>query len=187
MGSSVSVKVDVRIISATSRNLEEDSHSGRFRGDLYFRLNVFSIQLPPLRERIEDIPLLAEHFIASHAAAMERPSMRIAPAAMRRLVAYHWPGNIREMENVIERGMILSESGVIDEACLPAALRGDAGSGAPSAPEENLSIKRAEEAMERDLIRKALAKTGGNRTQAAKILEISHRSLLYKLKEFGIE
>ena len=187
VGASVSHRVNVRVISATSRNLEEDSRSGRFRGDLYFRLNVFCIQLPPLRERIEDIPLLAEHFIASHAAAMERSPVRISPAAMRRLVAYDWPGNIRELENVIERGIILCESGIINETCLPAALRSDAGGCVTAAPEENLSIKKAENAIERDLIRKALEKTGGNRTQAAKILEISHRSLLYKLKEFGIE
>jgi two-component system response regulator AtoC len=187
VGASVSLKVDVRVISATSRNLEEDVRAGRFRGDLYFRLNVFCIQLPPLRERIEDIPLLAGHFMAMHAAAMQHPPVRIAPTAMRRLVAHDWPGNIRELENAIERGMIMCESGVIEETCLPAALRGAAAAAAPADAGENLSIKRAEEALERDLIGKALAKTGGNRTQAAKILEISHRSLLYKLKEFGIE
>jgi len=187
VGATVSRKIDVRVLSATSRNLEEDSRSGRFRGDLYFRLNVFCIQLPPLRERVDDIPLLAEHFISSYSAAMERPPARIAPAAMRSLMAYAWPGNIRELENAIERGLILSEGGVIEETCLPATVCGEGGGGVTTAPDENLSIKKAEEAMERDLIRKALAKTGGNRTQAAKILEISHRSLLYKLKEFGIE
>lgn len=187
LGAASSRKVNVRVVSATSRDLEADAREGRFREDLYFRLNVFFIQLPPLRERIEDIPLLAEHFIAKCAADMERLQARIAPEAMRCLMAYAWPGNIRELENVIERGMILCEGNVISGQCLPSVVRDGMGGATHSPPDENLSIKKAEDAIERDLIRKALAKTGGNRTQAAKILEISHRSPLYKLKEFGIE
>lgn len=185
VGAASSRKINVRVVSATSRDLEADVRGGRFREDLYFRLNVFLIQLPPLRERVEDIPLLVEHFLAKYAAAMERPFVRMLPEAMRSLMAYGWPGNIRELENAIERGMILCEGNIISRECLPTGI---SGGGAPSlASDENLSIKKAEDAIERDLIRKALAKTGGNRTQAAKILEISHRSLLYKLKEFGIE
>jgi len=188
VGANISHKVDVRVISATSRNLEEDSFSGRFRRDLYSRLNAFCIQLPPLRERIEDIPLLAKYFIASHAVAMERSPVRIASATLRRMMAYDWPGNIRELKKVIEEGMIKSENGLIDEGNLPIALRSYAGGLVMTEGlEENLSIKRAEEAMERNLIRKALAKAGGNRTQAAKILEISHRTLFYKLKNYGLE
>jgi two-component system response regulator AtoC len=186
VGAAVSRKVNVRVVSATSRDLEMDVRTGRFREDLYFRLNVFCIQLPPLVGRVEDIPLLAEHFMASCAADMDRPPTRIAPEAMRCLISYGWPGNIRELENVIERGMILCDGDVITESCLPAAVRNGATAALPPV-DENLSIKKAEDAIERDLIRKALARTGGNRTQAAKILEISHRSLLYKLKEFGIE
>jgi len=186
VGAGTSRKINVRVISATSRDLEADVRGGRFREDLYFRLNVFFIQLPPLRERVEDIPLLAEHFTAKYAVDMKRPPIRIAPDAMRSLMSYAWPGNIRELENVIERGMILCEGECISRGCLPAGIR-EAGAGQAIPADEDLSIKKAEEAMERDLIRKALAKTGGNRTQAAKILEISHRSLLYKLKEFGIE
>ena len=107
---------------------------------------------------------------------------------MRRLVDYNWPGNVREMENMIERGLILCEGDTITQACLPdVVVKGTAPAALSGAAAEELSIKRAESAMERDLIRKALARTGGNRTQAAKILEISHRSLLYKLKEYGIE
>jgi two-component system response regulator AtoC len=186
VGATTSRKVNVRVISATSRDLEADVRAGRFREDLYFRLNVFFIHLPPLRERVEDIPLLADHFLAKYALAMQRPPVRIAPDAVRSLMAYAWPGNIRELENVIERGMILCEGDCISRQCLPDGIRETVGLQPPQADEE-LSIKKAEQAMERDLIRKALAKTGGNRTQAAKILEISHRSLLYKLKEFGIE
>ncbi len=186
VGAAKSLKVNVRVVSATSRDLEADLRCGRFREDLFFRLNVFTILLPPLRERIEDIPLLVEHFLTAHAADMERTQVRIAPEAMRRLMGYAWPGNIRELENVIERGMILSEGGVINETCLPQAICSGAGQGVLPESDEDLSIKRAEDAIERELIRKALHKTDGNRTQAAKILEISHRSLLYKLKEFGI-
>ena len=159
--------------------------SGRFREDLYFRLNVFSISLPPLRERIEDIPLLAEHFTAKYKAFDNAAPIRITPDAMRRLLAYDWPGNIRELENVIERATILCLDAVTAE-CLPSRVGGATGTGAHP-EDENLSIKKAEGALERDLIRKALAKTGGNRTRAAKILEISLRSLLYKLKDYGIE
>ncbi|HIJ97140.1 MAG TPA: sigma-54-dependent Fis family transcriptional regulator [Desulfuromonadales bacterium] len=187
VGAAVSKRVNVRVVSATSRDLEADFKSGRFREDLYFRLNVFCLQLPPLRERIEDIPMLVEHFISSclHGRGMEH--LTVDPDAMRSLMAYRWPGNVRELENAIERAAIVCECGHITTNCLPATIC-PASDGLPlSDPEENLSIKVAEDAIERDLIRKALAKTGGNRTQAAKILEISHRSLLYKMKEYGIE
>jgi len=187
VGGQTTLKVNVRVVSATSRDLAADVKSGRFREDLFFRINVFCIQLPPLRERIEDIPLLAEHFIRINTLSMNISSIRISPAAMRCLVSYQWPGNIREMENIIERGVILCEGDVLNEACLPAMLVNSGRETFTAEPLENLSIKKAEQAMERDLIRKALLKTGGNRTQAAKILEISHRSLLYKIKEFGIE
>ena len=187
VGAVVSKRVNVRVVSATSRDLEADFRGGRFREDLYFRLNVFSLQLPPLRERIEDIPMLVEHFISSclHGRGMER--LTVEPDAMRSLMAYRWPGNVRELENAIERAAIVCEGGHITNSCLPATIRpaGDVSSAID--PGENLSIKVAEDAIERDLIRKALAKTVGNRTQAAKILEISHRSLLYKMKEYGIE
>jgi two-component system response regulator AtoC len=187
VGAAVSRKVNVRVISATSRNLEGDVKAGRFREDLFFRLNVFCIHLPPLRERVEDIPQLVGFFAAKYALSSDCATVRCAPDAMRLLLEYSWPGNIRELENAVERGMILCEGALITASCLPPSLHtvGDVDAVAPLL--ENLSIKKAEEAMERDLIRKALIKTGGNRTQAAKILEISHRSLLYKLKEFGID
>ena len=184
VGGAVSKKVDVRVISATSRDLSADVGSGRFREDLYFRLNVFCLQLPTLRERVEDIPLLAEHFLSRYGSGTEQ----IEPETMRSLMAHRWPGNIRELENAIERACILCDGGRITPSCLPTSIRlTDEPVTIESTGEENLSIKKAEDTIERELIRKALARTGGNRTQAAKILEISHRSLLYKLKEYGIE
>jgi transcriptional regulator with PAS, ATPase and Fis domain len=187
VGGAAARKVNVRVVSATSRDLENDVRQGRFREDLYFRLNVFCISLPPLRERVEDIPQLVSCFTDRYATGNEGAPVRCAPDAMRLLLGYGWPGNIRELENVIERGMILREGVNMTANCLPPGLRAVAGAVESSVPDENLSIKKAEDAIERDLIRKALSKTGGNRTQAARILEISHRSLLYKLKEFGIE
>jgi two-component system response regulator AtoC len=188
VGGSSSRKVDVRVISATSRDLSADVTAGRFREDLYFRLNVFCLLLPPLRERVEDIPLLAEHFLKRFAGGHQSQLVRIEPDAMRCLMAHRWPGNIREFENAIERACIVCEDGCITAASLPSSIRlPDENLQGGSPDDENLSIKRAEDIIERELIRKALAKTGGNRTQAAKFLEISHRSLLYKLKEYGIE
>lgn len=185
VGGSSAKKVDIRVISATSRDLSADVVANGFREDLYFRLNVFCLQLPPLRERVEDIPLLAEHFLRRYG---DGDNVRIEPDAMRSLMAHRWPGNVRELENVIERACILCENGRITSGCLPSTVRllDDYNPGEVINSDENLSIKKAEDVIERELIRKALAKTGGNRTHAAKILEISHRSLLYKLKQYGI-
>src|SRR6185369_11106123 len=188
VGGSSSNKVDVRVISATSRDLSADVVAGGFREDLYFRLNVFCLQLPPLRERVEDIPMLAEYFFKRYGSGGDSQTFRIEPDAMRSLMAYRWPGNVRELENAMERASILCEGGRISSGCLPPTVRlFDENKPGEAINDENLSIKKAEDAIERELIRKALAKTGGNRTQAAKILEISHRSLLYKLKEYGID
>lgn len=187
VGGAVTKKVNVRVVSATSRDLAADVKAGVFREDLYFRLNVFTIKLPPLRDRIEDIPMLAEHFITSAAEGNKSETLTFAPDAMRSLMAYSWPGNIRELQNVVERAVILCEGGQITNCALPFSLVSAGTLPTTSGEDEDLSIKRAEDAIERDLIKKALARTGGNRTQAAIILEISHRSLLYKLKEFGIE
>lgn len=187
VGAAQSKKVNVRVISATSRDLAADARSGRFREDLYFRLNVFCINLPPLRERVDDIPQLVNCFIRKFAGAGETLPVRCSPDAMRLLLGYGWPGNVRELENVVERGMILRDGSTLSAACLPTHLQASHDDDVGHPEDESLSIKKAEDAIERDLIRKALARTGGNRTQAAKILEISHRSLLYKLKEYGID
>lgn len=187
VGAAVSQKIDVRVVSATSRNLDEDVAAGRFREDLYFRLNVFTITLPPLRERSEDIPLLIEHFLGRFAERFNKTVRGVSPQAMRLLTAHSWPGNVRELENLLERGVILCEGDTLTAGLLPGQLNA-AGNAAPANPGGGtMSIKQAGEALERELIARALESTGGNRTHAAKILEISLRSLLYKLKEYGLE
>jgi two-component system response regulator AtoC len=186
VGASTSRKIDVRVISATSKVLSREVADGRFRGDLFYRLNVFSIDLPPLRERMEDIPLLVEHFLTKYTAKLGIRAPRLTPEALKCLMGYSWPGNIRELENCIERGLVLAE-GAIDADSLPDVIRGRVGAGySDEIPADCLSLKVAEEMIERRLIRKALEQTKGNRTHAARILEISHRSLLYKLKEYAI-
>ena len=180
--------VDVRVVTATSRDLESEVRDGRFRADLFYRVNVVRIQLPPLRERREDIPELVRHVMKD---VNERLGLRIgsvAPGAMRLLMEYAWPGNVRELENVVERAMILTEGETLDVAQLPANIRAP-GDGANSALEDDLdlSVKRRTEALERSLIERALRQTGGNRTRAARLLELSHRALLYKIREYGLD
>ncbi len=186
VGGSSSRKVDVRVISATSRDLEQDVLKGRFREDLFFRLNVFALTLPALRERLEDIPLLVEHFLVKLGDRFGKKGVSCTPATLQALLDYEWPGNVRELENVIERGLILCEDKVLRPESLPEKMRKRT-SNDPGAiiPADCLSIKQAGQLIERELIRRALEITHGNRSQAAKLLEISHRSLLYKLKEYA--
>lgn len=184
LGGAKPVQVDVRVVSATAKDLPAEVAAGRFREDLYFRLNVVGITLPPLRERIEDVPLLVDHFLGKHGMEVGKSGVRATPEALKLLMGYGWPGNVRELENCIERGLILCDGATLDAASLPPALRSPA---VPSLVGDSLSIKRAEEFLEREYIRRALERTGGNRTHAARLLEISHRALLYKLKEYGME
>jgi len=187
VGAATSRRVNVRVISATSRDLGAEVAAGRFREDLYFRLNVFAIALPPLRERIEDVPLLVDHFLQKHGARMGVPAVRPSPEALQALVRYRWPGNVRELENCIERGLVLCEAGILGLSALPETVRRSVGlERRVSDQPESLSIKKGAESMERALILRALEQTAGNRTHAAKLLEISHRALLYKLKEYGL-
>ena len=181
VGDNKPVKIDTRVVAATLRDLKEESAKGGFRDDLYYRLNVIEIKLPPLRERPGDIMLLAGHFVAKYARKFGKQPKSISSDAAAALLAYSWPGNIRELENVIERAMILEETGTIGISTLPIL---DAPARAPA--QQGLSIKQAEEAMEKDLIKKALEKTNNNRTKAAALLEISHRALLYKIKSYGL-
>jgi two-component system response regulator AtoC len=186
VGGTISKKVDVRVVSATSRNLEEDAASGRFREDLFFRLNVFTITLPPLRERPDDMPLLVEHFLQRFSARFGKSVTRVSPEVMKVFDSYGWPGNVRELENLLERGVLLCEDEILNTGVLPLRLTGGT-SGQNFQLPVTLSIKEAGEAMERELIARAMESTGGNRTHAAKILEISLRSLIYKLKGYGME
>lgn len=184
--------IDVRVIAATLRDLEEDVREGRFRDDLYYRLNVVAIDIPPLRERKEDIPVLVDYFLKKQGKKLGLSIRKVHPDAMNCLINYGWRGNVRELENCIERALVLTETDSIDVLSLPPILQGLSSppavvAGAADAHDDNLSIKQRTVALERDLIVRALRKTRGNRTHAAKVLEISHRALLYKLKEYGLE
>lgn len=187
VGAAAAQKVDVRVVSATSRDLVQEIAAGKFRQDLYFRLNVFALALPPLRERVEDVPLLVEHFLEKHGDRMGIPGVRPSAEALQALVRYSWPGNVRELENCIERGLVLCEGETMGLSSLPEAVRRGAGleRRAGDLP-DSLSIKKGAEALERQLIVRALEQTAGNRTHAARLLEISHRALLYKLKEYDL-
>jgi two-component system response regulator AtoC len=189
VGANGSAKVSVRIIAATAKDLEQEMKNGTFRDDLYWRLNVISLKLPPLRERTEDIPLLVEHFIGAFNDKLALSAKGIDREALSILMNYRWPGNIRELENCIERAMILSDSEMIKPSDLPHQIM-EGGmprvSVATTFSASSLSIKEATKSIEKRLITDALAETGGNLTRAAKLLEISYRALLYKIKEYNI-
>jgi len=187
VGSSTTIKVDVRLITATLKNLGEEIKKGTFREDLYYRLNVLPIHLPPLRERKEDIPLLAEHFIKRFNTEMGKNVETISPECLQALGDYSWPGNVRELENMVERALVLENSKILNFESLPDVIRNQEVNPAIKAAANELSIKKMMAIMEQELIKKALEKTNGNRTWAAKLLEISHRALLYKIKRYGLE
>ena len=187
IGESKPIQIDVRIVAATVKDLPKEVNEGRFREDLFYRLNVLPIHIPPLRERKEDIPLLIQHFIGKYNQAMNKHVGNIDHEAMEKLMSYKWYGNVRELENTIERAIVLSEKDNIESENLPSEIR-DIKEESPveTLPEEEQSIKKASKTLEINLIKKALRKTKGNHTQAAKLLEISHRALLYKIKEYDI-
>ncbi len=180
-------KVDVRVVAATGRDLRRAIASGQFREDLFYRLEVVGVRIPPLRERPDDIPALAAHFLARHARLRpELGSMSLSPEAQEALRAHRWPGNARELEHALERAVVLADGPVIREEDLPETVRAAPAPGEPSRVHGTLSIKRETRRIEEQLIRAALEKTGGNRTRAAELLELSYRALLYKIKEYGI-
>ncbi len=182
VGATRAEKINTRVVAAAGKDLQEAVHAKQFRNDLYYRLAVVDIALPPLRERPEDIIMLAEHFLARLCEREGRPLLEISPEQRRKLTAYHWPGNVRELENYLEKALIFSHGERLE---LPPLRIRQAAPGHFN-PEE-YSLKIASRRLEEEYIRKALAKTDGNRTQAAQLLEISLRSLMYKLKEYGVE
>jgi two-component system response regulator AtoC len=187
IGATDTKRVDVRVISATNMDLEEAVERGTFRKDLYYRLAVVPVHLPQLRARREEIPQLAAHLLERHAGRLRVPVESIAPEAMEALLAYPWPGNIRELENVIERALVLTDGSVISVDDLPEAVRRPAPEGTTlPADGDDLSVKRHGARLERHLIQLALDRTGGNKTQAAELLELSPRALRYKIQEYGI-
>lgn len=186
LGESKDQPVDVRIVAATHRDLLAETEAGRFREDLYYRLNVLPIVVPPLRERREDIMLLVEHFMARNNARLGTRVRGLDAEARRLMIEYGWPGNVRELENTVERAMVLSEGDELTVADLPERLRESQDPIQMQLSSDELSVKRTTRVIEEILIRRALARTKGNRTRAADLLEISHRALLYKMKDYKI-
>jgi len=191
IGESKPIKVDVRIVAATVKDLAKEVNEGRFRDDLFYRLNVLPIHIPPLRERKEDIPLLVNHFIKKYSQSMNKVVNGIDPMALNALMNYKWYGNVRELENTIERAVVLADGENIELKHLPMEIQEYKEevnlSSQIEIENEDYSIKKATKVLETTLIKRALKRTKGNHTQAAKLLEISHRALLYKIKEYGIE
>jgi Nif-specific regulatory protein len=177
------IKVDVRLVAATNKDLEACVQKAEFREDLYYRLNVFSIFIPPLRDRRPDILLLADHFVEKYAAAHGKDVRRIATTAIDMLMSYHWPGNVRELENCIERAVLVCDGGVVHAHHLPPTLQTAEVSG--TLPRRSLA--NAVESYEKDLIVDALKSARGNRAKAARLLDSTERILGYKVLKYGIE
>jgi two-component system response regulator AtoC len=186
IGDTQTQQVDVRVIAATQKSLEEEVKAGTFREDLYYRLNVLNIKLPPLRERLEDVPLLIEHFITKCSTNLGKEVLKVSPSALSILLKYRWPGNIRELENIIERAVVLADGDEILSEHLPNELENKSVSFYNEDISAEFSLKKTQQILEKKMIEKALKETNGNRTHAARLLEISHPSLLSKMKAYGI-
>jgi two-component system response regulator AtoC len=198
VGGSKDITVDVRIVAATNRNLKQAVDDGRFRGDLYYRLMVIPIEMPPLRDRREDIPLLLMHFIERYNAEFRKQTIGVTPEALACCERYEWPGNVRELRNLVERAMILENKEYIGEEDLPPAHRGSVppfgsqpdGDGTPVVspsegfllPDEGYPLVQ----MEEEMVRQAIEKTQGNQSRAAELLGISRDSLRYKMRKFAM-
>ena len=190
VGGTEETAVDVRVITATNRDLPAEVAANRFREDLYYRLNVVTISLPPLRERLGDLPILVHHFIEKYAEQFGRPGIGVSSDAMRALAAHNWPGNVRELENAVQRGVALSRGDEVTPDALPPEIAGGA------APDEGLAFEVSDAGMdldaaleryERMLIESALETTGGVKKEAARLLRITFRSLRYRLQKIGID
>jgi len=189
VGDTGNLSVDVRVISATSRKLKKEVSGGTFREDLYYRLNKVLLHVPPLRERREDIPLLAKHFVKHFSLKVDKKCMDLSQEAYRALMEHSWPGNVRELENVLERAVLLSEGESLSGTDLGGLATGDkAESLSEKYPFEvgSVTLKEALKSVEKEMISQALAKSEGSRPAAAKLLGISHPALLYKIKEYGL-
>jgi two-component system, NtrC family, response regulator AtoC len=182
VGGTTDLRVDVRVVAATNRNLEEAVQSGRFREDLYYRLRVLPVILPPLRERSGDVAVLASHFVAQFAREFKKGVWGLTADAVRRLEAYGWPGNVRELKNAVERAVLLAEGERLVPDDFPL---GGAGSGADAfrLPPGGVDLEQ----VERDLVIQALRRTGGNQTQAARLLHLNRDQIRYRIEKFGLE
>jgi transcriptional regulator with GAF, ATPase, and Fis domain len=201
VGGIKTTRVDVRLIAATNRDLQAEVEAGRFRTDLYYRLAVVPIRLPPLRERSEDIPRLAQHFLEKYNRKLNKKLEGFTPEALDALRTWHWPGNIRELENLVERTLLFADGPLVGRADLPEPVRGATPASPGAVPlsaspsdvtlvpgEAGLKdiVRQKAAELERDLIVQALAETEGNVTRAARLLQISRKSLQTKMKEFGL-
>ena len=192
VGGTRDVRVDVRVVAATNRDLREAMRTGRFREDLYYRLNVVALTIPPLRERKDDIPALAARFLRRYAREVNRPPCRLSDEAVRALTAYDWPGNVRELQNAIERAVVLAKAAVLAPRDFPPELvappTATAGSGAHPAPASpELPLHEAVDELKRTRIRAALARAGGNQTRAAKLLGMRQPNLSRLMKGLGLD
>jgi DNA-binding NtrC family response regulator len=189
VGGQGEVSIDVRVLSATNRDLQADVEQGAFREDLYYRLNVLHLHLPPLRHRVDDIPELARHFVDRTCTRFGLGSKRLTPDALRVLQAYRWPGNVRELENVIERTVALEPEEIISSGSLPEHLRGtstEAGLAQVSLPEEGLDLEEHLNSIRRTLMRQALERSGGQQKRAAQLLRLSYRAFRYHADKLGL-
>jgi DNA-binding NtrC family response regulator len=189
IGGVKTIKVDIRVIAATNQDLEEMVRRGRFREDLYYRLNVIPIRVPPLRERVADIPLLVQHFLHEFSRKKKKPNKRLCPEAMDLLLSYSWPGNIRELENLMERMVILSEGDEIQVSELPERFRSKPAAATAKSqeiPDQGIHLTAAVQEFERDLILKALDKSNWVKSRAAQLLNLNRTTLLEKMKKQNI-
>jgi Nif-specific regulatory protein len=182
LGGTETLKADVRLVAATNKNMEQAVEAGVFREDLYYRLNVFTIALPPLRERRTDVPALAEYFLEKYATDHRRRARRIASSALDVLCQHGWPGNVRELENAVERAVVACDGSVVEERHLPKTLRAKV----RAAPDRKLSLAEAVEALERRMIEEALGETLGNLARAARALGTTERILGYKIGKYKL-
>jgi two-component system response regulator PilR (NtrC family) len=188
VGGNADSAVDVRIVTATNRDLHAESQAGRFREDLYYRLNVIQLGLPPLRERKEDVPLLVQHFLEKYAREQGKPGCQLSESALARILAYDFPGNVRELENTIERAVALARGETIGPEVLPAALLAQKAAPAAAAlPAPGGTLDDLMNAFERDLLLAALTKAGGVKKRAAQLLGITFRSFRYRLEKLGLD
>jgi two-component system NtrC family response regulator len=186
VGEPAPVKVDVRVVAATNRDLEEEVAAGNFREDLYYRLCVVPIKLPPLRERLDDIPLLTEHFLKKYSEKSRVDRVRIDKKALKVLLKYLWPGNVRELENLAERTVVMSQTGLVTVDDLPEKIIANSGHGGDfivELPDEGINLEK----LERELLEKAYAKSGYNQSKTARFLGITRNTLLYRFEKYGIE
>jgi len=184
VGGEETVSVDARVIAATHRNLKEEVSQGRFREDLYYRLHIVPINLPPLRQRAEDLPVLVNHFLQRLSQELRKPNLKIELPALEMMKTYHWPGNVRELENILERAAVLCEGEHITVADLPPLVKDR--SAVFQLPNENLDLNQTLEEVERALIERAMLRAHGVKAEAARLLGIKATTLLYKLEKYGI-